>query len=317
MLLTKEKIREIAVGAAAVYEEPSGLRFAKLTDDQLAAWKEAAPWIYANAVGSTGCRLDFTTDSDSVTVTTAEYGKYEVKINGVLSGQYAFRQDEGCDRINTFTVPLPGGVNRVTLTLPSHGAGGIISSVELTDGASCERHRFDGKMLFLGDSITQGWNTKYDSMSYAYLVSEYFNADSIIQGIGGAVFAPATVLPMDFAPDTVVIAYGTNDWGYHSEMAAYQKAAHDFMAAVKSLYGTAEIYVISPIWRSDRNRTTKIGTFDECCDTVKELCAEFGMHLIDGAGLVPPIMDYMADAVHPNDLGFAVYASNVIRAMTK
>ena len=43
----------------------------------------------------------------------------------------------------------------------------------------------------------------------------------------------------------------------------------------------------------------------------------FGMTLIDGDNLVPPIMDYMADAVHPNDLGFGVYAANVLRAMNQ
>ena len=315
MFLTNEKIRQLTVGAAAIYEEAEGLRFTKCTADQLAAWKEAAPWIYANAVGSTGVRLDFCTDSDFVTVKTAEYGKYEVKINGLLHAQYAFREADGNDRINSFTVHPGEGVNRITVSLPSHGPAGIISSVEVADGSFCERHRFDTKMLFLGDSITQGWNTKYDSMSYAYLVSEAFNADSIIQGIGGAIFAPSTVLPMDFAPDTVVVAYGTNDWGYYSDYTTYRNAVHDTLAKVNELYGSAKIYVISPIWRQDCGKTTKVGTFDDCCNTVRDMAALFGMTLIDGDTLVPPIMDYMADAVHPNDLGFAVYAANVIKAM--
>jgi len=315
MFLTNEKIRQLTIGAAGVYEEAEGLRFTKCTADQLAAWKEAAPWIYANAVGSTGVRLDFCTDSDFVTVKTAEYGKYEVKINGLLHAQYAFRQADGAEKINTFTVHPGEGVNRITVSLPSHGPAGIISSVEVADGSFCERHRFDTKMLFLGDSITQGWNTKYDSMSYAYLVSEAFNADSIIQGIGGAIFAPSTVLPMDFVPDTVVVAYGTNDWGYYSDYTTYRNAVHDTLAKVTELYSGAKIYVISPIWRQDCGKTTKVGTFDDCCNTVRDMAALFGMTLIDGDSLVPPIMDYMADAVHPNDLGFAVYAANAIRAM--
>ena len=315
MLLTKEKLRELAVGAAAVYTEAEGLRFAKCTADQLAAWKIAAPWIYANAVGSTGVRLDFVTDSDFVTVTVGEYGKYDVKIDGLLHAQYAFKESDGCGKINSFTVQLPAGINRITVFLPSHGAGGIISSVEIADGAYCERHRFDRKFLFLGDSITQGWNTKYDSMSYAYLVGEAFNAESIIQGIGGAIFASSTILPMDFDPDTVFVAYGTNDWGHCSDYETYRSAVHDTLANVKRLYSSAKIYVISPIWREDCGKTTRIGDFSTCCNTVREMAALFGMTLIDGDGLVPPIMDYMADAVHPNDLGFGVYASNVIRAV--
>lgn len=315
MFLKYEKIRALTVGAGAIYKEAEGLRFTKCTADQLAAWKEAAPWIYGNAVGSTGVRLDFHTDSDFVTVKTAEFGKYEVKINGLIHAQYAFRQEDGCNRINSFTVQLGEGISRVTVSLPSHGPAGIISSVEVADGSFCERHRFDRKMLFLGDSITQGWNTKYDSMSYAYLVSEAFNADSIIQGIGGAIFAPSTVLPMDFQPDTVVVAYGTNDWGYYSDYPTYRSAVHDTLAKVNELYGNAKIYVISPIWRQDCGKTTKIGTFDDCCNTVRDMAALFGMTLIDGDNLVPPLMDYMADAVHPNDLGFAVYAANAVKAM--
>lgn len=317
MFLTNEKIRELTVGAAAVYEEENGLRFAKCTADQLAAWKEAAPWIYANAVGSTGVRMDFATDSDFVTFTTGEYGKYEIKINGMIRAQYAFREADGHERKNTFTVQLEKGVNRVTLSLPSHGAGGIIASVEIADGAFIERHRFDSRLLFLGDSITQGWNSKYDSMSYAWLVSDALNAESIIQGIGGAIFAPSTVLPMDFAPDTVVVAYGTNDWGYYSDYTTYRNAVHDTLAKVNELYGGAKIYVISPIWRQDCGKTTKVGTFDDCCNTVRDMAALFGMTLIDGDNLVPPLMDYMADAVHPNDLGFGVYAANVLRAMNQ
>ena len=198
MFLTKEKIRSLSVGAAAVYEEEKGLRFAKCTSDQLAAWKEAMPHIYSNAVGSTGVRLDFCTDSDFVTVTTGEAGKYEIKINGLIHAQYIAVQTEDGIQSNTFTIRPGSGINRITISLPSHGAGGVISSVEIADNSFCERHRFDRKILFLGDSITQGWNCKYDSMSYAYLVSDSLNADSIIQGIGGAVFAPSTILPMDF-----------------------------------------------------------------------------------------------------------------------
>ena len=200
MFLTKEKIRSLTVGAAAVYEEEKGLRFAKCTPDQLAAWKEALPHIYSNAVGSTGVRLDFCTDSDFVTVTTGEAGKYEVKINGLIHAQYIAVQTQDGIRSNTFTIRPGSGINRITISLPSHGAGGVISSVEIADNSFCERHRFDRKILFLGDSITQGWNSKYDSMSYAYLVSDNLNADSIIQGIGGAVFAPSTILPWILPP---------------------------------------------------------------------------------------------------------------------
>ncbi|MBQ8187243.1 MAG: SGNH/GDSL hydrolase family protein [Clostridia bacterium] len=313
MILTNEKIRELTVGACAVYEENDGLRFAKCTADQLAAWKEAAAWCYGNAVGSTGVRMDFRTDSGSVTFTVAEYGKYDVKIDGLLREHYEFREALGHGKINRITVTLPAGIHRVTFVLPSHGAGGVISSVEVDDGAFCERQSYDTKVLFIGDSITQGWNTKFDSMSYAYLVSEALNAESVIQGVGGAVFAPSTIQPIGFDPDIVFVAYGTNDWGCRSSYEEYRNTVHDTLAKVRELYGDAEIFVISPIWREDCGKTTKAGTFVDCCGAVKEMAHLFGMNLIDGDTLVPPIMDYMADAVHPNDLGFAVYAANVLK----
>ena len=313
MFLTNEKIRELTVGAAAVYEEENGLRFAKCTADQLAAWKEAAPWIYANAVGSTGVRMDFATDSDFVTFTTGEYGKYEIKINGMIRAQYAFREADGHERKNTFTVQLEKGVNRVTLSLPSHGAGGIIASVEIADGAFIERHRFDSRLLFLGDSITQGWNSKYDSMSYAWLVSDALNAESIIQGIGGAVFAPATVLPMDFAPDTVVIAYGTNDWGL-TTWDKFSKNCREFYKILAEQYPKANIYALAPIWRKEVEEVRECCDFRQVASYIHEVTKPYSnIKVIDCFDFVPKEERYFADfKLHPNDKGFEHYGKNLI-----
>ena len=46
--------------------------------------------------------------------------------------------------------------------------------------------------------------------------------------------------------------------------------------------------------------------------------AQKGLILIPGLSLVPPLPMYYQDTyLHPNDLGFAVYAENLIRQMQK
>ena len=314
MKLSFEQIKRSTFGALSVKEESDGIHFAKCTEKQVAAWYALSQTLGVRSETTTGIRLDFHTNSKTLSFTAVDGDKFEVLINGLQ--RYRIHAEAYRAKCEKPTFDLEEGEKRVTLIFPSHSRG-VLGDVELDDGSYITPHKHATKMLFIGDSITQGWNSRYDSLSWAWRVTQYYDADSIIQGIGGAIFAPSTVLPMDFAPDTVVVAYGTNDWGYYSDYITYRNAVHDTLAKVNELYGGAKIYVISPIWRQDCGKTTKVGTFDDCCNTVRDMAALFGMTLIDGDNLVPPLMDYMADAVHPNDLGFGVYAANVLRAMNQ
>lgn len=310
MLLSLEQIKSVTVGALRIFSLENGVSFSKLTAAQEAAFLNIGN---RNALAATGVRLDFWTDSPTLSYTTLTNGKYELHVDGVLSTyQTAQKGEPVC-----VTLPNDGAAHRITLHLPSHGEAGGFSAIELSNGATLKRHKFDRKLLFIGDSITQGWNTAIDTLSYAYLVSDALNAESVIQGTGGACFNAATLDKMDFTPDCVVIAYGTNDSNRDKsedcrEVAADCKA---FLEKAVSLFPHATINVITPPWRTDMEVPKPYGSLRRVNETVAAVARSLDLHVIDGLSMYPADARFMADVLHPNALGFCVYAHNLLKQL--
>ena len=59
------------------------------------------------------------------------------------------------------------------------------------------------------------------------------------------------------------------------------------------------------------------GAFSDCQKAIQEIAKGLNLEVIDGETLVPPQAKLMADDLHPNDLGFTVYALNLIKAVYK
>lgn len=208
------------------------------------------------------------------------------------------------------SLSLNGEKNRITLVFPSHDKG-VLKSVELNGESFIEPHKFERKILFLGDSITQGWNSKYDVMSYPYQVADFLNAERIINGIGGAYYLPWSFDSIDFDPDTVVVAYGTNDFSHYKNIDVFKSAVRGFLEKVKDIYSQKKVIVITPIFRFG-GLTREWGTIEDYINIIETTANGFSLNVVNGYDLVPPNMDFFADAVHPNDLGFSVYARKLI-----
>ena len=311
MDLSKETIRGLTVGAAEIWEEQGCLCFSKTTAEQTAAWATYAPRLEERVRATTGVRLDFITDSPFIRVVTAGGRKFEVLIDGLLSERYC-----PAPEVPSFGVNIgEGGEHRVTLVFPSHGEAGRIAGVSVADGSSVRPVSFRRRVLFLGDSITQGWNAAYDSQSFAWLLSLWGDAESINQGVGGGVFLPGTVTDFGYRPDTVFVEFGTNDFASGRTSGELREAASAFFSRVASVYGDARIYAITPTWRADGDKPRALGSFDDCRRIVAVAAEEAGISVIDGYSLFPHKDLYMADSVHPNDLGFAHCAANIFRIL--
>ncbi|MBE6589666.1 MAG: SGNH/GDSL hydrolase family protein [Ruminococcaceae bacterium] len=313
MRLDFETVRKITFGAVRVCLTGGNVCFYKMTERQLEAYRALSEGLYNNAANTTGVRLDFWTDSPYVAFLPASEGKYEVKIDGLLASF-------GCREVGKecrITLPEDGHSHRVTLCLPCHGSGGMLSYVELADGALVTPHVFDMRMLFIGDSITQGWNSEYDSFAYAPLVADHFNAESIVQGVGGACYEPSTVEKLDFSPDTVIVAYGTNDAGDEKILSVLDGKCRETLEKIKVFYPDARIVVITPIWRQDQDVVRAYGHVRCVAECIASVATSLGIEVIDGLTLVPHVKHLFVDNVHPNDLGFALYAHNLIKALER
>ena len=317
MRLTLEQIERVTFGSLKTEVMEDGLHFHKCSQKQELAFGVLNKGLGERSLTTTGVRLDFHTNSSHLRFSAASGRKFEVLLDGVMRRQF------DCDLLRTagecaamdLTDPLGRTKDeiRVTLVFPSHQVG-VLEWVELDDGATLRPHRFDTKILFVGDSITQGWNSEYDAFSYAWRVSNFFNAESIIQGIGGAYFHESTFDSIEFDPDTVIVALGTNDFSHYKSMDDAREHAAAHLALLAREYAGKKLIAVSPIWRAEQQKT--IGSFADLRDMLVEEIERAGFCHVDGLALVPPMSEFMKDVVlHPNDLGFSLMAQNLIQKM--
>jgi hypothetical protein len=85
-------------------------------------------------------------------------------------------------------------------------------------------------------------------------------------------------------------------------------------------YPNAEIFVISPIWRGDWDRK---GSMDRRLPDLHQTICEYAssypnVKVINAWNFVPHLSDFFGDGhLHPNDLGFGLYAECLYREIVK
>lgn len=321
MRLTSKEIQEICVGAVRVTEECDGLHFYKCTERQMDIWKKESVFLYNGSCATTGIRLDFHTNSKNLTFSLSQGNQAELFLDGQF--RYQWNVEEYRNKQEPIHVCLNDSLQkckddlRVTLFFPSHSVG-VLDWLELDDGSTVKKHRFDCNMLFIGDSITQGYNSELDSFSWANRVSRFFNANSVIQGIGGAYYQKDSFERLSFEPDIIIVAYGTNDLSHHSLDVAHEHMSAYLDSLVQN-YKEKKVFVISPIWRyshSDgRPMEESFRVYRALIEAEVQKRKE--LILIPGLEIFPPVSMFYADTclLHPNMLAFGVYAENVIRMM--
>ncbi len=316
MRLSLEQIRKISSGAVAIEQETDGIHFYKCTKQQIEAWTHQSATLGERAATTTGICLDFHTDAKRLSFSAVSGNKFELYIDGLLRHQFLSERPQIhrfdlCDALGNAQAEY-----RVTLVLPSHEAG-ILEWIDLEGATTVTKHLYDRRILFIGDSITQGWNAQYDSLSYAWRVSRHFNADRVIQGIGGAYYHESTHDTIPFDPDVVLVAYGTNDFGHYSSLEELRAHVSAYLTRIKREYTDKQIFVLSPIWRGHREGK-KMGSFEDCRAVITGEAERLQLTHIDGLRLVPPFPSLFADEyLHPNDEGFSIYAENLIIELEK
>ena len=321
MIFNAEQIKSVAFGFVESNVKDGLVYFQKCTDKQILAWYKIRQDLGERAEATTGVKLDFYTDGDAIEFSFIKGRKVEVYIDNLFRGQYLM--DEYRAKEKRVNIPLKDTVGnsydkvRVTVYFPSHDEPGVIDYFEVKKATFIEPYKHSVKVLFIGDSITQGWATMTDTFSYAQRLTRYIDAESVINGVGGAIFDENTFDSINFDPDIVILAYGTNDlnfWNSGEEMLSHIKT---YASLVKKEYAGKKLFAISPIWRTDFGATFKTGTFNEGRLRVKTVTEELGFTHIDGLKLVPSKPEYFFDHVHPNEQGFSFYAENLYIQLKK
>ncbi len=312
MLLSFDKIKSITKGAIDFKEENGCLYPRRCTEKQTEIWYTQEEVRGRRSKMSAGVRLDFLTNSNTMCFAYPKGTSYSLLVNGIFLKK--IENDESC----IANIDLPSGQNRVTVVFHYDQFGGI-KELSLDDGASCEPICKDKKFLFLGDSITQGYSTEYEFINYPFLLSEHFDYDFLNQAIGGGDFyAPTLDFDVPYEPNIVFIAFGTNDWSHFPTLETLKKRCSDYLDVIVKLYGDKMIFGITPLWRADEHAGRGMGSFAQCCELIKKEYASRGITVIDGYTLTPHEKSFYFDKyLHPNALGFEIYAQNLIKQIEK
>ena len=75
--------------------------------------------------------------------------------------------------------------------------------------------------------------------------------------------------------------------------------------------------MITPILRLNRDEIRTYGPISLVGKTVRAVAESLFLAVIDGEKMVPSLPAMMADNVHPNAIGFSVYAHNLIKALSE
>jgi hypothetical protein len=173
-----------------------------------------------------------------------------------------------------------------------------------------------GRMLCLGDSITQGMISGAPSFSYVALLAEYLGYDALNQGVGGYTFQKDSLLGLQAlpAPEIITVAYGTNDWTNKPDPAQIQEDIREYISELTNIFPNTPIYMITPIWRADIEDEFPCGIpLMAVSEFILEEAKQYrNVSIIDGMSMVNHETSLYADTfLHPNMRGFAMMAGRI------
>ena len=164
------------------------------------------------------------------------------------------------------------------------------------------------KILWMGDSITQGYGTFQTSDTFVNVCQRKLGFELLNQGIGGYYHDAECLMPLEnFLPDRIIVSMGTNLHNWHDK----EKYITEFYAKLNEVYGGVKTLSITPLWRGDEGADAE-GLIKTRLLIEKE-CETYGTLVLSGDELIPHDMRMFYDNLHPNVFGTEAYAENLCK----
>ena len=313
MILTNEELKNIYFGAYEFEETSDGyLQSFQYSKEQVEYFKGAFEMWYERCTASSAKTLEFTTSATKISfdykfIWKCSPDSFELMVDGLIIDIAYVKDiaDEG-----TITWNLPEGEKDVVIYLPSDAT---VLIRNFTIDADVKRAVKNEKVLWLGDSITQGYGPLRSAHTYVSVANRMLNYDILNQGIGGYIYDKNSLMKMEgYTPDKIIVALGTNQYGDE-----IMTAVEEYYERLIGIYGNEiPILCITPLWRGDSE--DGIPTLIAYCEKIKKIVSQYkNIRVVEGMKLVPHLPEYFLDNLHPNCLGCEWYGRNLVKEIQK
>ena len=312
MKLSNEELKTIYCGALSFSETVDGyLNSFQYTQQQMEYFKKASDFWYDRCKAATAKTLEFNTAATDfsleykITWVSSE-DSFELAIDDLITD---IRYIKDLKKEGSLSFEMPTGEKKVTLYLP---VDATVSIRNFEINAVFSPVEKGEKVLWMGDSITQGYGPLRSAETYVSVANRLLGYDIINQGIGGYVYDKNVLMKMEgYYPDKIIVALGTNQYGTES-----MKDIEEYYERLHELYGDTPVLSVIPLWRGDSPDGEE--TLVEFCRKLKDICMKYSnITIVEGFKLVPHLPEYFLDMLHPNSLGCELYGRNLVREIEK
>lgn len=310
MQLTSEQLKSIYLGAYIIDETKDGyLKSFQYSNEQMLYFKKLNDFWFERCDASNGKTLEFTTKATQFSfeyniIWIGSEDTIEFAIDGLVMKVCYVEQ---LAKKGVLSFEMPEGEKNVVVYLPTD-ATILIRNFEVN--ADVFPVKKEAKVLWMGDSITQGYGSFRSAHTYVNVASQLLNYEVINQGIGGYIYDKNVLVSMEgYHPDKIIISMGTNQYETSN-----MKEIEEYYERLYEVFGDIPVLCITPIWRGDA--LNQISLLERFSAELKNICSIYSnITIIDGFKLVPHSSEYFIDEVHPNALGAEIYGRNLAQAI--
>ena len=308
MVLTNEELKAIYFGAYEFEETDDGyLQAFQYSKKQIEYFKGASEMWYERCTASTAKTLEFRTSANKLSfdykiIWKGSPDSFEITVDGLVSG---IKYVKDIMDVGTIEWELPEGEKNVVIYLPADAT--VLIKNFAIDAKIVPAVKGE-KVLWLGDSITQGYGPLRSSSTYVSVANRILNYDIINQGIGGYVYDKNSLMKMEgYNPDKIIVALGTNQYG-DGDMSVVE----EYYEALIGIYGKEiPILCITPLWRGDS--VDGLPVLMDFCEKVRNIAGQHkNVKIVEGMKMIPHFPEYFLDNLHPNCLGCEIYGRNLV-----
>ncbi len=313
MKISNKSLQKYVYGVYQTKIEKGYLGFYHYDDKQMDYLlnRDASFW-YPRSKFSSSVTLEFKTKSTFISFDykIVEVGSYDSVDVYVNSFPYQVVKADNLGNKGTLSFSLPEGDKKVTVYFP------IDLNLQIKNFVTeqpLRKIKKSHKVLWLGDSITQGYGTFLTGETYVNVANRALNYDIINQGIGGYIFDSKILTKMEgYTPDKIIVSFGTNHYkadDFLGQVSAYFKQLNAIYKDIKTL-------VITPIFRCDDG--SDLEKLKWAGKEIERICSAYSnVTVVNGFTLVPNVAQYFFDGLHPNALGANYYGKNLVEFIKK